>query len=30
VATVTATLGSLEAEGRATRHAVGWIRNQLS
>jgi DNA processing protein len=26
VATVTATLGSLEAEGRATRHAVGWTR----
>jgi DNA processing protein len=30
VTTVTATLGSLEAEGRATRHAAGWIRNQVT
>jgi DNA processing protein len=30
VTTVTSTLGSLEAEGRATRHAAGWIRNQVT
>ena len=30
VTTVTATLGSLEAEGRATRLGSGWIRQQVS
>ena len=30
VTTVTATLGSLEAEGRAVRNPAGWIRNQAT